>query len=121
MTKIKIIFFTCIAAFGILLSTAQAHNLFVSDRMSSTHLPGHANVVVGWGHAMPMDDFYRGDKIDSYAVYDPFSKKMDFGFNRKANYGSDSSDAKSAGRKDYGRLYTQRITSVGKFISAMTL
>ncbi len=39
-----------------LISTAQAHSLWVNSFESFTHKPGHTTVVVGWGHSLPIDD-----------------------------------------------------------------
>jgi uncharacterized GH25 family protein len=109
--KIKnflIIFFIITIAF---FSHAQAHDLFVTVKESMSHHPGHANVVIGWGHALPMDYFLRGSKIETYAIYDPALTRMDFEFDRKANAIIDekegSGQKRVSGRKSHKGLTTQ--------------
>lgn len=50
-----------------------------------THPHGHYNLVIGYGHAMPVDKFLEADRIKEFAIYDPALAKMDFIFNPIAN------------------------------------
>ena len=66
--------------------SAHAH-FFLSITESKAHSPGHIMVSLGWGYALPMDDFLAGDKLATYAIYDPDLKKMEFPFDAGANKG----------------------------------
>jgi len=81
------------------ISEAQAHSLFISTMGSTSHAPGHANVVIGWGHSMPCDAFLDAKDIESYAVYSPSLKRMDFEFDAMANKGMYAQ--KASYRKSY--------------------
>jgi uncharacterized GH25 family protein len=109
--KIKLFLLSLFVISTFFLSHALAHDLFVSVKESMAHTPGHANVVIGWGHALPMDDFLRGSKIETYAIYDPALTRMDFEFDRKANSIIDekegSGQKRLSGRKSYKGLTTQ--------------
>ncbi len=77
-----------------LTSTAFAHNFFVNITESMAHPPGSIVTNIGWGHGLPMHDFFAGDKLKTYAVYDPDLKKMDFPFDPKANLGVEQDKGK---------------------------
>jgi hypothetical protein len=74
--------------------SAYAHHFFVSVTETKVHPPGHITVNLGWGHALPMDDFLTGDKIGTYAVYDPDLRKMEFPFDLGTNKGVENSKGK---------------------------
>ena len=84
---------------------AWGHDLFITLRESMTHPPGHYNLVIGYGHAMPMDEFLEADRIKEFAIYDPASTKMDFIFDPKANEGMMHGKAKN--KKEYPALTLQ--------------
>ncbi len=45
------------AAIFLVAASAQAHSLWVNTFQNFSHPPGHAMVSLGFGHALPMDDF----------------------------------------------------------------
>lgn len=63
----------------------QAHNFFVNINESMAHKPGSISTSIGWGHAMPVDDFYRAQGLKSYTFYDPSLKKSELPFDKSAN------------------------------------
>ncbi len=87
----KKIFFTFLILLEVsfISNSSLAHNFFVNITESMTHPPGSIISNIGWGHALPMDDFFQGNTLLSYSVYDPVLKKMDFPFDSKANYGAE--------------------------------
>ncbi|MCK4390272.1 MAG: DUF4198 domain-containing protein [Desulfobacterales bacterium] len=87
---------TPLVMFTIGADRALAHNFFVSVTESMAHPPGHITINLGWGHALPMDDFLTGDKLATYGVYDPDLKKIDFPFNPVANKGVENSKGKDS-------------------------
>ncbi len=68
-------------------SPALAHNFFVSITESMAHPPGSIVTNIGWGHGLPMHDFFQGNTLQSYSVYDPSLKKIDFPFDPDTNEG----------------------------------
>ncbi len=107
--KIKVFLLSLFVILTGFLSQAQAHDLFVSVKESMAHTPGHANVIIGWGHALPVDDFFRGDKIETYAIYDPDLTRMDFAFDPKANVINNKGNGKKrlTGKKSYKAVDTR--------------
>ncbi len=75
---------------------ASAHDFFVSVTESMAHLPGHITINLGWGHALPMDDFLTGDKLATYGVYDPDLRKIDLPFYTTANKDVETSRGKGS-------------------------
>ena len=75
---------------------ASAHNFFLSITESMAHPPGHITINLGWGHALPMDDFLTGDKLATYRVYDPELRKIDLPFDPQANKGVENSRGKGS-------------------------
>ncbi len=67
---------------------------FVSITESMAHAPGSIVTNIGWGHGLPMHDFFTGDKLKTYAIYDPDLKKIDFPFDPKANLGVEQDEGK---------------------------
>jgi uncharacterized GH25 family protein len=63
----------------------EGHDLFISAKTSMSHPPGHITLMIGYGHAMPMDEFIDGQRLTTYALYNPDLKKMELPFNRSAN------------------------------------
>lgn len=66
-------------------SHASAHHFFVSITESAGHSPGSIATNIGWGHMLPMDDFFLGSELHTYAIYDPDMKKVDLPFSADAN------------------------------------
>jgi len=67
------------AAAALLISAnAMAHSLWVNLNESFAHPPGHAISSIGWGHAMPLDDFLASDwgnvEIGRYEIISPDNK-----------------------------------------------
>ena len=58
-----------------MLSTAQAHSVWINCFESKSHPPMHAMVSLGWGHAMPMDDILNSVNgkitIDKFELIEP--------------------------------------------------
>ncbi|MDO5046602.1 hypothetical protein [Campylobacter sp.] len=48
--------------------------------------PKSVVVNLGWGHMIPMDDFFEGKSLKSYEIYDPTLKKTNLEFDKKANH-----------------------------------
>lgn len=71
-------FFTLITA-----STAWSHALWLNLNESFEHPPGHALTSIGWGHAVPMDDFLASENasilLEKYALIDPDGKVESLG------------------------------------------
>lgn len=107
--KIKVLLVSLFVTLA--FSFSHAHDLFVTVKESMSHHPSHTNIVVGWGHALPMDYFLRGSKIETYAIYDPALTRMDFEFDRKANAIIDGKEGggqkRVSGRKSHKGLTTQ--------------
>nr|WP_319494467.1 DUF4198 domain-containing protein [uncultured Desulfobacter sp.] len=55
--------------------TVYAHSLWVNINESFAHPPGHVITSLGWGHAMPMDDFLMSEagaiEIEKYSLVSP--------------------------------------------------
>ena len=83
---------------------ASAHNFFVNITESMAHPPGSIVANIGWGHAMPMDDFLQGDMLDTYAIYDPGLKKMDFPFSPDTNKAAGGNEGKSTANFPGGKM-----------------
>ncbi len=80
---------------GLLVSSpALAHNFYVNITKSMAHPPGSIITNIGWGHALPMDDFFQGNTLLSYSIYDPSLKKMDFPFDPNTNSGAEGNKGK---------------------------
>jgi len=64
-------------------ANAQAHALWVNSFESFAHPPGHAMVSLGFGHALPMDDFLATPdgqiNLESFSFVDPNLKKTAMG------------------------------------------
>ena len=81
--KLKLIFMVLISCMaGVNLS---AHNFFVNAQQMTHGSPQSAVVSIGWGHALPFDDFFEADSLGSYSIYDPSLKRYDFAFDKEAN------------------------------------
>lgn len=80
MTMIKKSLLLMLALFG-LVSSVQAHSLWVNVFESHAHQPPHAMVSLGWGHVLPMDDIFDspGGRIalEDFALFDPALRKTD--------------------------------------------
>lgn len=61
--------------------TASAHMLWVNAYKSETHFPNHVTTHIGYGHALPMDDFLMAGKenivMQDYFLADPASERHD--------------------------------------------
>ncbi len=95
MYKKRIFFLIISIAIFYLSSTAFAHNFFVNITESMAHPPGSIVTNIGWGHGLPMHDFFTGDKLKTYGIYDPDLKKMNFPFDPKANSGIEKNKGKA--------------------------
>ncbi|MCK4348237.1 MAG: hypothetical protein KAW47_06435, partial [Thermoplasmatales archaeon] len=84
MKKISYIFLW-LTLLTILSYPANAHDFFVVTTQSMTHPYGCATINIGWGHALPLDDFLPAKRIETYAIYDPDLRKLDFPFDSSAN------------------------------------
>ncbi len=55
--------------------TVHAHSLWVNINESFAHPPGHVITSLGWGHAMPLDDFLVSEagaiEIETYSLVGP--------------------------------------------------
>ncbi|WP_321413805.1 DUF4198 domain-containing protein [uncultured Desulfobacter sp.] len=55
--------------------TVYAHSLWVNINESFAHPPGHVITSLGWGHAMPLDDFLMSEagaiEIEKYSLVGP--------------------------------------------------
>ncbi len=78
-----------------LASPAFAHNFFVSITKSMAHPPGSIVTNIGWGHGLPMHDFFMGNTLQSYSIYDPDLKKIDFPFDPNTNEGAEGNMGKA--------------------------
>jgi uncharacterized GH25 family protein len=78
MNKKFTLCFTMIAALAITTS-AFSHSLWVNINESFAHPPGHVISSLGWGHAVPMDDFLMSDAgavtIEKYILVGPDNSK----------------------------------------------
>ncbi|MDO5045601.1 DUF4198 domain-containing protein [Campylobacter sp.] len=88
--------YVLLAAFA---SSVLAHSFFISVTEAMAHKPGGVTASIGYGHAMPMDDFYMGSLLQSYEIYDPDMKKANLGFDPKANEGIEQRYAKEASKE----------------------
>ncbi len=79
-----------------LADSVLAHNFFVSITESMTYPPGSILTNIGWGHTLPMEDFFQGNTLQSYSMYDPNLKKMDLPFDPNANNGAEGNMGKEA-------------------------
>ncbi|WP_035236555.1 DUF4198 domain-containing protein [Desulfobacter vibrioformis] len=56
-------------------SSVSAHSLWINIHGSFAHSPGHVITSLGWGHAMPLDDFLVGQAgivdIEKYSLMGP--------------------------------------------------
>jgi len=78
MKKIKkVIFMTLVSG---LLSSLNAHSLWVNSFESFTHKPGHTTVGLGWGHSIPVDDILNSPNgkviVESFNITTPDNKTM---------------------------------------------
>lgn len=94
-------FFISLIIFIGFSTTLTAHNFFINLSESMAHKPGSVATSIGWGHAMPMDDFFMGNSLQSYLVYDPSMKKMDLNFDPKANEGMEELYYKKEPSKEF--------------------
>lgn len=68
-------------------SSAWAHHFYLSLSESMAHQPGSFTTSIGWGHALPLDDFFQGNHLQSYTLYDPSLQSTALPFDPKANEG----------------------------------
>lgn len=66
---------------------ASAHDFFINLSESMEHKPGSVGVSIGWGHAMPFDDFFMGNSLEVYEIYDPKMRKSALEFDKAGNEG----------------------------------
>ncbi|MCJ2163393.1 MULTISPECIES: DUF4198 domain-containing protein [unclassified Pseudodesulfovibrio] len=70
----RFLFTLCFVVFGT-VSGAQAHSVWINNFYSDAHVPPHAMVSIGWGHALPMDDIPNSPNgrilLDSFEVIGP--------------------------------------------------
>lgn len=66
---------------------ASAHDFFINLSESMEHKPGSVGVSIGWGHAVPFDDFFMGNSLEAYEVYDPKMRKSALEFDKAGNEG----------------------------------
>lgn len=83
----KFAFVAVLAA--ILGVNSHAHYLYINLSGAENQSPKSVAANIGWGHAMPIDDFLQGDMLHSYALFDPNMKRLDFNFDKGANAGLD--------------------------------
>lgn len=100
---------------SVVSSPLNAHDFFVVATESMTHPYGCATINVGWGHALPMDDFLPAKRVGTYAIYDPDLRKQNFLFNPTANkeityeYKDEESESFPHATFQAGDSYTQKI------------
>jgi len=81
----KRIVFSSICVFTLLFaaSSAMSHSLWINLYESFAHPPGHALSCLGWGHAVPMDDFMTSQagavKIETYDLIAPDGTRSSLG------------------------------------------
>ena len=74
-----------ISAFIMLFTTSSAmsHSLWINLYESFSHPPGHALSCLGWGHAVPMDDFMTSQagavEIETYDLIAPDGSRSSLG------------------------------------------
>lgn len=108
-------FFTVII--GLLFSlSAVAHDFYINLTEPFKERPKSVIVNLGWGHMIPMDDFFEGKSLKSYEIYDPTLKKANLKFDKKANYefekivASAEADAKFPSAKIFsGDIFANKI------------
>lgn len=70
----KKIIFLCLVAVGL-----NAHSLWVDSFESFAHKPGHTTVVLGWGHALPIDDMLNSPNgsilVEKFCIVSPDGEK----------------------------------------------
>jgi len=73
--KIKPLLFALTAAVLFCAAHAQAHSLWINVNESFAHPPGHVMTSLGWGHAVPLDDFLMSEAgavaIEKYSLVAP--------------------------------------------------
>ena len=73
--KIKPLVFALMAAAVLCAAQAQAHSLWINLNESFSHPPGHVITSLGWGHAVPLDDFLMSEAgavaIETYSLVGP--------------------------------------------------
>jgi len=69
----KIFKATCLilALTALCAGSVSAHSLWVNINESFAHPPGHVITSLGWGHAMPLDDFLGNIEIEKYCLVGP--------------------------------------------------
>ena len=64
-----------LALTGLCAGSVSAHSLWVNINESFAHPPGHVITSLGWGHAMPLDDFLVSEagivEIEVYSLVGP--------------------------------------------------
>ncbi|MCG8553045.1 MAG: DUF4198 domain-containing protein [Desulfobacterales bacterium] len=74
LRKLKLAGLT-LALTALCTGTVYAHALWVNINESFTHPPGHVITSLGWGHAMPLDDFLMSEagavEIEKYSLVGP--------------------------------------------------
>lgn len=86
----------CAMAFGL-----KAHDFYINLSESMEHKPGSIGVNIGWGHALPFDDFFMGNSLEKYEIYDPNMKKTEFKFDKAANEGIETRIYQEKPSKDF--------------------
>ncbi len=79
------VFLLCVISLATIVSQAFGHGFFVASTSSMTHPYGSVTINIVWGHTLPLDDFLPAKKIESYEIYDPELRKLDFPFDSAAN------------------------------------
>ncbi|WP_020586647.1 DUF4198 domain-containing protein [Desulfobacter curvatus] len=74
LRKVKLTGLT-LALTALCTGTVYAHSLWVNINESFAHPPGHVITSLGWGHAMPLDDFLMSEagavEIEKYSLVGP--------------------------------------------------
>lgn len=112
----KTAFLLVLAAMVLWTSAASAHMLWLNLTESNSHPPGHVLTSIGFGHALPLDDFLVGShgaiKIDKYQFVSPDMEKQPLGLPETTNYPSEESPLKASVTK--GDLGLRKITLSGE-------
>lgn len=58
-----------------MVTSAQAHSIWINNFFSDAHFPPHTMVSLGWGHALPMDDILNSPDgqvvLESFEIINP--------------------------------------------------
>ena len=77
MKKITVYLAVVAAIMCLTISPVFAHTLWLNLYKSEGHPPGHVLSSIGWGHAVPLDDFPEELNFASYLLVDPGQKKTE--------------------------------------------